>query len=87
MNIDDISRLACLNLTDEEKQGLQLPKILEHFTRLSEINTDGVEPMVTPIEMEQQLREDVVTNPMSSEEALKNAPEVSNNAFKVPPVV
>lgn len=89
---DDVARvalLARLSITPEETKQLasQLSSVLGHFEHVSKVNTEGVEPMVTPTDVEAFWREDVVHGWKSADEAMANAPESVGNLFKVPPVV
>jgi aspartyl-tRNA(Asn)/glutamyl-tRNA(Gln) amidotransferase subunit C len=87
--IQHIARLARLKVTPEEATvyGDQLTKVLSHFEKISKIDTTGIEPLVTPTEIELILREDLVKKEYSAEEIVANAPEKAGNLFKVPPVV
>ena len=87
--IEHIAKLARLKVSPEEatEYGEQLTKVLAHFQQISKLNTDNVEPLVTPSEIEFYLREDEAKALAQTEELLKNAPEKAGNLFKVPPVV
>lgn len=87
--IFQIAKLARLAITDEEAQrmGDQLTKVLEHFEKISQIETKGVEPLVTPTEVSGFWREDQVKKELSAEEIVANAPQKTGNLFTVPPVV
>ncbi len=87
--IEQISYLARLKISAEEaiEYGQQLTKVLEHFEQISKINTDGIEPLVTPAEIEFYARPDESSRETTTEEILANAPEKAGNLFKVPPVV
>lgn len=87
--IQNIAKLARLKVTTEEatELGEQLTKVLAHFKQIAQIDTAGVEPLVTPSDIEYYTRPDVAMNPNTTEEILKNAPEKGGNLFKVPPVV
>jgi aspartyl-tRNA(Asn)/glutamyl-tRNA(Gln) amidotransferase subunit C len=89
---DDVARvaqLARLSLSSEETQLLaqQLSSVLKHFEKVSQVNTQGVEPLITPTDIEEFWREDKVEKWESVEAAVSNAPETVGNLFKVPPVV
>lgn len=89
---DEVARVAMLarlsvSADETAKLAQQLSLVLGHFEHVSKINTEGVEPLVTPTDIEAFWREDVVTNSTSVEEAMANAPEAVGNLFKVPPVV
>jgi aspartyl-tRNA(Asn)/glutamyl-tRNA(Gln) amidotransferase subunit C len=87
--IEHIAKLARLKVSPDEaaEYGEQLTKVLAHFQQISKINTENVEPLVTPSEIEFYLREDTPAHPLPTEEMVKNAPEKAGNLFKVPPVV
>ena len=87
--IEHIAKLARLHISDTEAQEFsqQLSKALGYFEQISKVNTSGIEPLVTPSEMEVYWREDVVKKELSAEELVANAPEKVGNLFKVPPVV
>jgi aspartyl-tRNA(Asn)/glutamyl-tRNA(Gln) amidotransferase subunit C len=87
--IEHIAKLARLKVSPEEatEYGEQLTKVLAHFQQISKINTENVEPLVTPSEIEFYLREDEAKALAQTEELLQNAPEKAGNLFKVPPVV
>lgn len=89
IDVKKVASLARLRLTsDEERQyQTQLADVFKHFEEVSQIVTDGVEPLVTPTQLEEYWREDVVEDTLSTEEALQNAPEKNGHLFKVPPVV
>lgn len=87
--IEHIAKLARLEITDLEatEYSQQLGKALTHFEQISKINTDGVEPLLTPAEIEPFWREDEPKQEFNPEEMTRNAPSRAGNLFKVPPVV
>lgn len=87
--IEHIAKLARLNISDEEALAYseQLGKALTHFNKISQVNTAGIEPLITPTEIEAYWREDKVEQHFSAEEITANAPAKAGNLFKVPPVV
>jgi len=84
-----VAKLARLELREEELAvyGKQFTSILEYFEQISKVETKGVEPLVTPTDMEQHLRADQTQTWEGAEVAMENAPDRSGNLFKVPPVV
>ena len=84
-----VARLARLRTTDAEAEKLtgELNNILKMIEQLNEVNTDGVEPMTSVIEMRLPEREDVVTDGGIPEKILANAPETTAGFFVVPKVV
>ena len=90
VDIDKAARLARLELSEGEKPKLkkQFAEMIEFFNKISELDTEGVEPLVTPTEMKAVLREDeVLVDNSTLESVLEQAPEIQGRFFKVPPVV
>lgn len=65
----------------------QFNQILNYADILEKIDTAGIEPTPYVLPVSNVLREDVVKEGVSHEEALKNAPAVHNDGFKVPRVI
>ena len=89
MDIKKVAELARLQITQEEEVlfNKQLNSIVDYFAELDSVDTKGVDPLVTPIELEAHWRKDEAEVSLNTEEALANAPEKMGNLFKVPPVV
>ena len=87
--IEHIAKLARLKVNSEEceQYGQQLAKVLNHFQEIKKIDTKGIQPLVTPTEIEFYSRPDVVSKMYTSEQMVANAPEKAGQLFKVPPVV
>ncbi len=85
----DTAELARLEFEDSslEKFTEQLGRILEYIEDLNELDTDGVEPTSHVLELKTPLREDSVEQLITTEEALKNAPEIDDDFFVVPKVI
>jgi aspartyl-tRNA(Asn)/glutamyl-tRNA(Gln) amidotransferase subunit C len=84
-----IAYLARLSMTDAELDEMtqQLVKIVDLVDQLSEVNTDGVEPMVHAIELQNVLQEDEVKTSLLREKALANAPDADEECFRVSAVL
>ncbi|MBX2988065.1 MAG: Asp-tRNA(Asn)/Glu-tRNA(Gln) amidotransferase subunit GatC [Bdellovibrionaceae bacterium] len=87
--IAHIAKLARLEVSAEEasRYSGDLSKALGYFEQISKVDTQGVEPLVTPSEMQPFWREDEAKREFTAEEMTANAPEKMGNLFKVPPVV
>ena len=88
--LEHISKLALLDLSEEEKERLakQLGDILNYFKKLNDLDTSNVEPMTHPIEgLKNVFREDVPWESLSNEEALKNAKRTKDGHFKAPRIL
>lgn len=78
------------DLSDEEVSELQedFKTLTKQMELLDKIDTENVEPMVYPFEEATlYMREDVVTNQITQEEALLNAPKKQDGQIVVPKVV
>jgi aspartyl-tRNA(Asn)/glutamyl-tRNA(Gln) amidotransferase subunit C len=87
--VGKIARLARIKVTEEEKEVLssQLSNILKMIEELNAVNTDGVEPLTSVVQMQMFEREDKVTDGNMPEKILGNAPEQTAGFFVVPKVV
>lgn len=87
--IQDIAALAKLEFDEKsaEQMKVDLEKIIGFFDKLSEVDTDGVEPLIYLSEEVSVLREDEIKAVVSQVEALKNAPEKDSDYFKVPTIL
>ncbi len=87
--IEHIAKLARLYVSDQEAKAYsqQLSKVLDYFEQISKVKTDGVEPLVTPSDVQSFWRADVAKKELSAEELVANAPQKTGNLFTVPPVV
>ncbi len=88
-DVEHIAKLAKLEFTDAEKEKFtyQMNKILDYMEQLNTLNTENVEPLSHVIELSNVFRADEVKYGVSTEEALKNAPEKNEQFFKVPKVI
>lgn len=87
--IQNIARLARLKISEEEANDYsqQLTQAMDFFEKIAKVDTTDVEPMVTPTEMTEHWREDVVAQEHTADEMVANAPARAGKLFKVPPVV
>lgn len=87
--VEHIAELAKLDLSDQEKEQYreQLSSILEYATMLQNINTADIPPTASVLPERSVLREDKISNPLSPEKVLENAPQKLDQQFKVPIVM
>ena len=87
--VEDLAKLSKLSFDDESKEVMRkdLENILEMCEKLKEVNTDDVEPLIYMTNSQTVLRDDVVEQEISHEEALKNAPKKDSDFFRVPKVI
>ncbi len=84
-----IARLARIAVTDEESEALEgdLNAILNWVEQLESVNTDGVEPMTSVVQMDMKKRDDVVNDGGCADDIVANAPAKDDHFFVVPKVV
>ena len=84
-----VARLARIAEPEDRLEPLarELSGILDWIEHLSEVNTDGVEPMTTSMAMKLPMRDDVVTDGGDPARVLSNAPKTDKGFFIVPKVV
>jgi aspartyl-tRNA(Asn)/glutamyl-tRNA(Gln) amidotransferase subunit C len=82
-----VARLARLELTEEELDRFaeQLDAILEAVGKVSELDLSEVEPTLHPLALSNVWAEDEPRPSLDVEEALANAPDREDDAFRVPP--
>jgi len=89
-DVQHLAQLSSLQLSDAEIESLQgdIGAILDYVEKLSELNTDGVEPTYQVTDLENVWRDDVVIKSDVSREALLAlSTESVNNQVKVPKVL
>ncbi|MCD8223026.1 MAG: Asp-tRNA(Asn)/Glu-tRNA(Gln) amidotransferase subunit GatC [Clostridiales bacterium] len=87
--IEYVGILAKLELSAEEKEAAKkdMGRMLDYIDKLNELDTTGVEPMSHVFPVTNVFREDVVTNGDGSSDTLANAPQMKEQAFKVPKTI
>ena len=88
-DVEHIAKLAKLEFSDAEKEKFthQFNDILKYIEQLNSLDTSDVEPLSHVIELQNVFREDIVRPSIPTEEALKNAPDKTEEHFKVPKVI
>lgn len=88
-DVRKLALLARLDLSDAEvaKLGPQLETILGFVHQLSELDTEGIEPMTTALDVVNRWSSDELHSSLSVEAALSNAPRRDDSCFLVPPVL
>jgi aspartyl-tRNA(Asn)/glutamyl-tRNA(Gln) amidotransferase subunit C len=83
-----VARLARLEIPEEEVERVQaeLGAILEAVGKVSELDLEGVEPTSHPLDLVNVWDEDEPRPSLTREDALANAPDPANGAFRVPAV-
>ncbi len=87
--LDKLTRLSQLRLTPEEEALVldDLGRIMAMIDEMQAIDTDGVAPLSHPLDMDQRLREDRVTETVDRERFQAMAPATRDGLYLVPRVV
>ena len=84
-----VAKLARLALSEEETHLFQeqLGEVLAHADKLRDVDVSNVETTAHAVPLFNVFREDEPRDWFTAEEALSNAPQKTNNLFRVPKVV
>ncbi len=84
-----VARLARLGLTEDELESMagHMESILEFVAKLSEADTEGVEPTAHVLDLTAELRPDEPHLDGNATEIMKSAPDAGFGFFKVPKVI
>ena len=81
-----VAKLARLRLTDDEVERMsgELSTILEAIEQIGELDLEAVQPTSHVVDLENVLRPDEPRPSLSRERALANAPDATDQGFRVP---
>jgi len=85
-SITSFETMAMLELPQDEREmlGKCIEALADSFTKLEHIEAEGVEPLVTVLDIHNILREDRSEKLLTRAEILSNAPEQCDGYFQVP---
>ena len=87
--VEHVAKLARLALKEEEIETftLQLSNILTYVDKLNELDTTDVDPTSHVLRVKNVLRDDEVKKSIDREKVLGNAPDRTEEFFRVPKVI
>ncbi|MFZ4783832.1 MAG: Asp-tRNA(Asn)/Glu-tRNA(Gln) amidotransferase subunit GatC [Flavobacteriales bacterium] len=87
--IDRLAELARLEFDETTKAEMvnDMNRMLGFVDKISELNTEGVEPLIFMTEETNVTRKDEVSYEVPQADALKNAPKKDMYYFRVPKVI
>lgn len=87
--VKKIAHLARIKVSDDDVKHLEteLSNIMDWVEQLSEVDTDGVQPLTSVVDATLRMRADIVNDGGYPEDIVKNAPSSEDNFFVVPKVV
>jgi aspartyl-tRNA(Asn)/glutamyl-tRNA(Gln) amidotransferase subunit C len=85
-NIKDYEAMAKLDLSEAERLRVsdKADVLIGSFDKLDGIDTSGVEPLITVLDVKNVFRNDVSVKMLPREQLLANAPEQYDGCFQVP---
>ncbi len=87
--VAQIAKLARIRVPEDQLDALagELSNILTWIEQLDELDTEGVAPMTSAVEVTLPRRADAVTDGGYPDKVVANAPEAAHGFFVVPKVV
>jgi aspartyl-tRNA(Asn)/glutamyl-tRNA(Gln) amidotransferase subunit C len=87
--VDKLAELAKLEFDEASRDEIvnDLNRIVSFVEKLNELNTSSVEPLVYLSDSTNVMRDDIVKQEITQEEALKNAPKRDSDYIKAPKVI
>ena len=70
--------------TERKMLSSRMEKLIDSFAVLEKFDTAGTRPLVTVLDIQNVMRDDVVKKIVSRQELLSSAPEEHNGYFQVP---
>ena len=64
-----------------------IARLEDEFSKMEKVDAEGVEPLVTVLDLRNVLREDVSAQIVSRDTLLENAPEEYDGYFQVPKTI
>ncbi|MFH0775824.1 MAG: Asp-tRNA(Asn)/Glu-tRNA(Gln) amidotransferase subunit GatC [bacterium] len=88
-DVKKVSQLANLYLSEKEEKkfGNQLTAILDYVSKLAELPTDGVEPMLSIEKERMEMREDKIEKGLGLSDVESLSENISNDLFVVPKII
>lgn len=86
IDIDHLCTLASLSLSAEERDLVRgdLENIVAMIDQMQSLPTEGVPPMANPLDMQQRLRDDIVTEQVDRQALQLATPHVHDGYYIVP---
>lgn len=88
-DVKKVSKLANLYLSEKEEEKFrhQLTAILDYISKLAELKTNGVEPLLTIEKERMEMREDKVEKGLGLSDVENLSENISNGLFVVPKII
>lgn len=88
-DVKNIAHLARLAISDQAitQYAEDLSTILDLVDQMNQVDTEGVQPMAHPMDAQQRLRLDEVSETDQRDKFQSIAPDVDNGLYRVPKVI
>ena len=88
-DVEHVAKLSQIKFEEKELEKFtkQLEDIVGFIDKLSELNTEGIEPTSSVIPMVNVTREDSIRPSFIQEKALSNAPDKEIGHYKIPKIM
>jgi len=85
----ECEKTAMFELGDEERERIRgrFEEVVAGFSVIDSFDTDGAEPLVSVLDLNNVMRDDVAVKVVSRDELLENAPEQNDGYFQVPAAI
>jgi len=89
MDIEHVTKLARLKLTDTEKEKFskQMETIIEHIEKLNKLDTQNVEPTAHVMGLNNVFREDGEAKHLTDHDPINDSPAHSKGHYEVPKII
>jgi aspartyl-tRNA(Asn)/glutamyl-tRNA(Gln) amidotransferase subunit C len=86
LSIKDYESMVMLDLPENERETIneRFNAVVSGFKALERIDADDAAPLVTVLDLQNVMREDIAEKAFTRDEILINAPEEYDGFFKVP---
>ncbi|AMP21025.1 asparaginyl/glutamyl-tRNA amidotransferase subunit C [endosymbiont 'TC1' of Trimyema compressum] len=87
--VEHVASLARLALTEDEKKAYEeeLRDVITFMDKLEELDTEGIEPTIHVLDMNNVFRKDEIQESLPIDDVLKNAPDSEEGCFVVPSIL
>ena len=87
--VDEVAHLARLEFDEKAKEEIigDMNRMLSFIDKLSELDTENVEPLIYMTDEVNVMRDDEPVVTITQEDALKNAPKRDSDYYKAPKVI
>jgi aspartyl-tRNA(Asn)/glutamyl-tRNA(Gln) amidotransferase subunit C len=89
IDVGYVAKLACIDLTDEEKELFQgqLDQVLHYVEQLNELDVADVEPTAHAIPVYNVFRKDELGSSLPHDAVIANAPSATDGQVRVPKII